>query len=1041
MRKFKMILFAVCLLCLLSCSSALAATDVIASGDCGANGDNVTWELTADGVLTISGSGEMKDYSTHCEIYSDEKILVTTDAPWFQYVSQIESVIINDSIVSVGGGTFAGLDKLVRVFIPNSVITIGHDAFASCNNLVNLLIPDSVIEIGSSAFLGCNNLTEITIPDSVKKIGHDTFMYCHSLTEITIPKNITNIGNGTFSNCKNLKNFYCETDNIKYYSEKGILYEKNATNITLKAYPTGRKETTYKILDNVDNIASKAFQGCYNLTTLSLPNNIKSIEESAFTDCNNLIAITIPNSVKEIGPGTFWRCKNLKTATLPNNLTNIADGLFGGCTNLTEITIPDSVTTIGNSAFEGCDSLKEIMIPNNVINISDNVFSGCNNLKNFYCEANNINYHAEQGILYEKKENGFVLKAYPLGRTNEIYTIKNGVIGIAENAFSTCSKLVEIILPNSVTQIGEYAFSGCNHLTKITIPNSITNIGQGIFSVCNNLTDVYYTGTEEEWRTINIDRLGNDPLFNATIHYNYTPSDTIDPQNSSVAFESANMAVEENIPVDIHFDFDNPSATTTAYVWFTESGRNIAASEVTAEDAAINQTNNNGVFTIENAAAGNTYAFSFPSAGEYVVRAAFNDPMELLENGTVGTVNDAFTNVENMLSRPSNQEDVISVIHNIHPENWTMRVTADGKELSGSDAVKVKKNDKKGTDVTVQLLSEDGKTIKGHTLMITNDSVNIATNKQTITTNYKGEATFTITGTQVGTYKIFVTWGNANTITIPVTVEKSSGGSSSGGSSGGGSSNNSSNISNIVVTTPDSSIKITTSSVGNQIVKDAEATVAKDEHVQVIGGKNCAISISAKENGNTVTGFDDPVKVTIPVSSSAFNEVTDSSKLTLAKVTKDETGQTVFTYMGGNYDANSKTFTAYVDEPGDYILIEDSDIQKIELQIGSSNSTHNGSAIANDVAPIIYNNRTMVPLRFLAETLGAQVDWNEAARTVTLLIDGVQMSMTIDEAIEGFDTAPIIHQERTMVPIRYIAEQLNANVIYAPDTQKIIVVK
>lgn len=316
--------------------------------------------------------------------------------------------------------------------------------------------------------------------------------------------------------------------------------------------------------------------------------------------------------------------------------------------------------------------------------------------------------------------------------------------------------------------------------------------------------------------------------------------------------------------------------------------------------------------------------------------------------------------------------------------------------------------------------------------MITNDSVNIATNKQTITTNYKGEATFTITGTQVGTYKIFVTWGKGNTITIPVTVEKSSGGSSN---------NNSSNISNIVVTTPDSSIKITTSSVGNQIVKDAEATVAKDEHVQVIGGKNCAISISAKENSNTVTSFDDPVKVTIPVSSSAFNEVTDSSKLTLTKVTKDETGQTVFTYMGGNYDANSKTFTAYVDEPGDYILIEDSDIQKIELQIGSSNNTHNGSAIANDVAPIIYNNRTMVPLRFLAETLGAQVDWNEAARTVTLLIDGVQMSMTIDEAIEGFDIAPIIYQERTMVPIRYIAEQLNANVIYAPDTQKIIVVK
>ena len=83
----------------------------------------------------------------------------------------------------------------------------------------------------------------------------------------------------------------------------------------------------------------------------------------------------------------------------------------------------------------------------------------------------------------------------------------------------------------------------------------------------------------------------------------------------------------------------------------------------------------------------------------------------------------------------------------------------------------------------------------------------------------------------------------------------------------------------------------------------------------------------------------------------------------------------------------------------------------------------------------------MIPLRFVSEALGAQVDWNEAARTVTIKQDGVTLRMTIDKMIEGFNAAPIIRNSRTMVPVRYIAEKLGANVIYVPITQEIIVVR
>jgi len=272
-----------------------------------------------------------------------------------------------------------------------------------------------------------------------------------------------------------------------------------------------------------------------------------------------------------------------------------------------------------------------------------------------------------------------------------------------------------------------------------------------------------------------------------------------------------------------------------------------------------------------------------------------------------------------------------------------------------------------------------------------------------------------------------------------------SGGSSSSGSSGGGggsSSSSSSNSSNITVTSPDKEIKVNQSTVEYSIVKDATESVKDNAAVEVIGGQNCAVNISAKEaDTTTVSSFDEPLTVSVSVKANALKDVKDTTKLTLAQVTKDEKGNTVLTYVGGNYNKQTGAFTAYVDEPGDYILVEDSNIKKVELQIGKQASAVNGINIMNDVAPIINNSRTMVPLRFVAETLGAKVNWNGETSTVTLIVDGVTMEMTIGKTIDGFDVAPMIYEDRTMVPIRYIAEKLGANVIYVPKTQEIVVVK
>ncbi len=114
---------------------------------------------------------------------------------------------------------------------------------------------------------------------------------------------------------------------------------------------------------------------------------------------------------------------------------------------------------------------------------------------------------------------------------------------------------------------------------------------------------------------------------------------------------------------------------------------------------------------------------------------------------------------------------------------------------------------------------------------------------------------------------------------------------------------------------------------------------------------------------------------------------------------------------------------------------------RVVLQIGNKNVVINNRTVTNDVTPVIVDNRTMVPIRVVTEALGGSADWNEAARMVTLTIDGKVLRMTIDQTIDGFDAAPVIINSRTYVPIRYVAEALGADVEWIAETQQIIIEK
>ena len=402
-RIFSFVL-AVLMIASLLPATALAA-DVVASGTCGAegNGSNLTWTLDSEGVLTISGSGDMYNYGS-----SD------FSAPWDGSRSRVKSVVIADGVTSIGEYAFFYCESLTSVTIPDSVTSIGKYAFFCCTSLTSVTIPDSVTSIGRFAFSNCTSLTSVTIPDSVTSIGEYAFYYCKSLTSMTIPDSVTSISSSTFASCTSLTS---------------VTIPNSVTSIGEYAFYDCKSLTSVTIPDSVTSIGKWAFSECKSLTSVTIPDSVTSIGDAAFASCTSLTGIwvaegnshyandasgvlfnkdkttlvqcpgafaayTIPDSVTSIGDNTFDHCTSLTSVTIPDSVTSIGEWAFYWCTSLTSVTIPDSVTSIGDNTFDHCTSLTSVTIPDGVTSIGWRAFSNCTSLTDVYYAGSKAQWKA-----------------------------------------------------------------------------------------------------------------------------------------------------------------------------------------------------------------------------------------------------------------------------------------------------------------------------------------------------------------------------------------------------------------------------------------------------------------------------------------------------------------------------------------------------------------------------------------------------------------------------------------------------------------------
>ncbi len=155
----------------------------------GGGGEDITWEITSDGILNINGTGAMESY-----------------CPWKYDPSftSITAIHISSGITDIGFRAFEGCTSLKEVTIPNTITEISNFAFAGCTSLTEITIPNSVTHAFTNVFDGCTALTKITLSNNLDGIGSEFFYNCSSLEEIIIPNSVIDISSRAFFGCSAL---------------------------------------------------------------------------------------------------------------------------------------------------------------------------------------------------------------------------------------------------------------------------------------------------------------------------------------------------------------------------------------------------------------------------------------------------------------------------------------------------------------------------------------------------------------------------------------------------------------------------------------------------------------------------------------------------------------------------------------------------------------------------------------------------------------------------------------------------------------------
>ncbi len=442
----------------------------------GACGDNVYYKWYEDGMVIISGSGEMWDNING-------------------RVSPFPFEISNNIVLGI--------------VIENGVTKIGYGSFHRCNRVERIIIGSDVVKIGEHAFSECSDIRDVYYAGSNEKwraIEIDKFN--SEFKEATVYYNY----------CMASKSFIHKN---QIYSEKeessctSVGYTAGAYCTDCEKWLSGHEELP--ILDHTDTDFDKFCDDCGSYTEKLYKTGFcgDNVTYEWYEDGMVIISGTgAMTNYRNYNSSPFYN-SNIKNVIISDGVTTIGDWAFSYCYSLTEVTIGDGVTKIGNYAFYNYCALDSIVIPDCVTIIGDYAFSG-----DCFGSFSLKNVVIGNGVT---SIGNYAFAGETSGTHLTNVTIGNNVKTIGKMAFFFSDKLTNLTIPDSVTTIGDGAFSNCFNLECITIGTGVTTIGDYAFDMDSGfgepkLKNVIYSDSIASWRLINIGRF-NNCLINANIIY------------------------------------------------------------------------------------------------------------------------------------------------------------------------------------------------------------------------------------------------------------------------------------------------------------------------------------------------------------------------------------------------------------------------------------------------------------------------------------------------------------------------------------------
>ena len=393
----------------------------------------------------------------------------------FRECNNLKKVILNEGVAKIEGSAFVFCSSLEQIKLPQSLMSIGSGAFDNCTSLISVELPDNAI-ISSDTFRGCKNLSKIVLSDTNNNyIVKNGILYNKAMTsaiycipasgveeisiedgvttidsnlqfsvnvkKINISRSVTKINTAAFMYCYDLQSIKVDSENGKYMSEKGILYNKDMTRIL--CYPAGIKDTEFFVPDTVKTIGDFAFYGTKALESINIPDSVTNIGTDAFGECSGLKEVVIPDSVTSMGEAVFYKCTSLEKVKLSVNITSPNPAVFQYCSSLKEVVLPESMKFISFFMFSHCKEITNIVLPDTLTSVLGSAFQNCDNLKNITVPKNVTTiqdyalgyYYDEQSATY-KKYDDFTISGYAGSKAQE-YAEANGIRFIELNEKET----------------------------------------------------------------------------------------------------------------------------------------------------------------------------------------------------------------------------------------------------------------------------------------------------------------------------------------------------------------------------------------------------------------------------------------------------------------------------------------------------------------------------------------------------------------------------------------------------------------------------